>query len=624
MVSNMDDIELTGKSKDMISENISYLQKIFPEVFTEEKIDFEKLKILLGENIDDSNEKYSFTWSGKAQAIKISQKQSAGTLRPCRQESKNWDTTQNLYIEGDNLEVLKLLQKGYCNRIKVIYIDPPFNTGKDFIYPDNLENYFRISSQLNKSEGEKNIAGVKPITNPKNSTRFHSNWLNMMYPRLKLAKNLLTEDGLIFISINDNEYDNLKKICDEIFGEENFIENYIWEHTFRPYASSKINRKNSEYVLCYAKSKKNIKKLIGEKFVSEGLFSLTDNSVKKNSLHFSSNVVKTFLDDGIYQKGDKGICYLEDDVEVKDNTVINEFSLSGSFIWNQDYLDEQIKNNTEIIIPNESFVPYTTSQTLSQSPKKIIPRDKVGDIFKANAEIEALFGSKVFDYPKPSSLIKYLISYLDDKNFIVLDFFSGSATVADAVFKLNFEDNGERNFILVQIPEQTHEDSNAFKLGYENICEIGKERIYRAGNKIVEESGNKDLDIGFKVFKLDSSNLKKWDSDYDGSCESLTTDILKEDRSNEDLIYEIMLKCGVDLTLPVEKRGNVYSVGSEALVMCLEKNVTKEITDEILKFTKNHSSSRVVFRDDGFNGDNDKTHIKEILKRNNISCFITI
>ena len=446
----------------------------------------------------------------------------------------------------------------------------------------------------------------------------------MMYPRLKLAKNLLTEDGLIFISINDNEYDNLKKICDEIFGEENFIENYIWEHTFRPYASSKINRKNSEYVLCYAKSKKNIKKLIGEKFVSEGLFSLTDNSVKKNSLCFSSNVVKTFLDDGIYQKGDKGICYLEDDVEVKDNTVINEFSLSGSFIWNQDYLDEQIKNNTEIIIPNESFVPYTTSQTVSQSPKKIIPRDKVGDIFKANAEIEALFGSKVFDYPKPSSLIKYLISYLDDKNFIVLDFFSGSATVADAVFKLNFEDNGERNFILVQIPEQTNEDSNAFKLGYENICEIGKERIYRAGNKVVEESGNKDLDIGFKVLKLDSSNLKKWDSDYDGSCESLTTDILKEDRSNEDLIYEIMLKCGVELTLPVEKRGNVYSVGSEALVMCLEKNVTKEITDEILKFTKNHSSSRVVFRDDGFNGDNDKTHIKEILKRNNISCFITI
>ena len=624
MVSNVDDIELTGKSKDLISENISYLQKIFPEVFTEEKIDFEKLKILLGENIDDSNEKYSFTWSGKAQAIKISQKQSAGTLRPCRQESKNWDTTQNLYIEGDNLEVLKLLQKGYCNRIKVIYIDPPFNTGKDFIYPDNQENYFRISSQLNKSEGEKNIAGVKPITNPKNSGRFHSNWLNMMYPRLKLAKNLLTADGLIFISINDNEYANLKKICDEIFGEENFIENYIWEHTFRPYASSKINRKNSEYVLCYAKSKKNIKKLIGEKFVSEGLFSLTDNSVKKNSLCFSSNVVKTFLDDGIYQKGDKGICYLEDNIEVKDNTVINEFSLSGSFIWNQNYLDEQIKNNTEIIIPNESFVPYTTSQTVSQSPKKIIPRDKVGDIFKANAEIEALFGSKVFDYPKPSSLIKYLISYLDDKNFIVLDFFSGSATVADAVFKLNFEDNGERNFILVQIPEQTNEDSNAFKLGYENICEIGKERIYRAGNKIVEESGNKDLDIGFKVFKLDSSNLKKWDSDYDWSCESLTTDILKEDRSDEDLIYEIMLKYGVDLTFPVEKRGNVYSVGSGALVMCLEKNVTKEITDEILKFTKNHSSSRVVFRDDGFNGDNDKTHIKEILKRNNISCFITI
>lgn len=621
MVSNVEDIELTGKSKDMISETISYLQNIFPEVFNEEKIDFEKLKILLGGNIDDSNEKYNFTWPGKAQAIKISQKQSSGTLRPCRAESKNWDTTQNIYIEGDNLEVLKLLQKGYCNRIKVIYIDPPFNTGKDFIYHDNLEDYFRISGQLNNSEGEKAIAGIKPITNSQSSGRFHSNWLNMMYPRLKLARNLLTEDGLIFISINDNEYVNLKKICDGIFGEKNFIENYIWEHTFRPY-SSKIYRKNCEYVLCYAKFKKNIKKLIGEKFVSEGMFSLTDNSVKKNSLHFSSNIVKTFLDDGIYHKGDKGICYLEDDVEVKDNIIINEFSLSGSFIWNQDDLDEQIKDNAEILVTNESFVPYTTSKTVIHSPKKIIPRDKVGDIFKANEEIGELFESKVFDYPKPSSLIKYLISYLDDKECIVLDFFSGSATVADAVFKLNLEDNGNRNFILVQIPEQTNEDSNAFKSGYENICEIGKERIRRAGDKIVEQSGNNNLDIGFKVFKLHSSNLKKWDPDYEGVCESLKTDGLKEDRSDEDLIYEIMLKYGVDLTLPVKKRGNVYSVGSGALVICLEKNVTKEITGEILKFTKNHSSSSVVFKEDGFNSDADKTQIKEILKRNNISCFM--
>lgn len=230
----------------------------------------------------------------------------------------------------------------------------------------------------------------------------------------------------------------------------------------------------------------------------------------------------------------------------------------------------------------------------------------------------------MFDYPKPSSLIKYLISYLDDKKFTVLDFFSGSATVADAVFKLNFEDNGNRNFILVQIPEQTDDDSNAFKSGYKNICEIGKQRICRAGDKIVEQSGNKGLDIGFKVFKLDSSNLKKWDLDYECSCESLTADILKESRSDEDLIYEIMLKCGVDLTLPVKKRGNVYSVSSGDLVICLEKKVTEEITGEILKFTKNHSSSRVVFKEDGFNSDADKTQIKEILKRNNISCFICL
>ena len=624
----MNEIKLNGESKDMVQDNVSKLKEIFPEIVIEDKIDFDKLKLILGNNIDENSEKYNFTWPGKTQAIRESQKQSNGTLRPCKEESKNWDSTENLYIEGDNLEVLKLLQKSYYGKIKCIYIDPPYNTGKDFIYSDNykdnLENYLKLTGQI-VEEGERESIGIKLSTNTETAGRYHSNWLNMMYPRLKLARNLLTEDGLIFISIDDNEQDNLKKLCDEIFGEENFIENYIWENTFRPDNSSKINRKNSEFVLCYAKFKKNIKQLIGGKSLSDGLPSLTKNSMKKTTLHFNPNVVKTYLEDGIYYKGDKGSYYLEDDVEVKDNIIINEFSLTGRVIWGQEYLDDQISKGTEIIIKNESFVPYTKkSEPTIQSPNKIIPKDKVGDVLKANAERDALFEDKIFDYPKPTSLIKYLLSYIDDKDYYVLDFFSGSATSADSVLRLNLEDGGTRKFIMVQIPEQSDENSKAFKEGYETICEIGKERIKRAGDQIIKESNNDNLDIGFKVFKLDSSNLEKWDPDYNNIQQSLTVDQIKKDRTNEDLIYEVMLKYGINLTYPIEQENNIYSIGFGALVICLEDNITKDIVDEILNFTNDSSTSRVVFKESGFKSDADKTNIKETLRINNIDEFITI
>ena len=625
----MDEIKMNGESLDIVSDNVSKLKEIFPEVITEDKIDFDKLKLILGSDIDTDSERYSFTWPGKTQAIKESQKQSTGTLRPCKEESKNWDDTKNLYIEGDNLEVLKLLQKTYYNKIKAIYIDPPYNTGKDFVYSDNykdnLQNYLEITGQLSES-GE----SLKLSTNTETSGRYHSNWLNMMYPRIKLARNLLTDDGLLFISIDDNEVNNLKNLCDEVFGEENFIENYIWENTFRPDNSSKINRKNSEFVLCYAKYRRNIKQLIGGKSVSDGLPSLTKNSMNKTTLHFNANVVKTYLNDGTYLKGDKGSYYLENDVEVKDNVIVTEFSLTGRVIWGQEYLDLQISKGTEIIIKNESFVPYTKkNEPTIQSPNKIIPKDKVGDVLRANAERDALFEDKVFDYPKPTSLIKYLTSYIDDDRFIVMDFFSGSATTADSIFQLNLEDNGKRNFILVQLPEKINEKSKAFNSGYENICEIGKERIRRAGDKIVQESGNKDLDIGFKVFKLDSSNLNKWDPYYDNLEQTLlvSQDNIKPDRTQEDLIYEIMLKYGIDLTLPIEEydagENKIYSIGFGALLICLDNKITKDITDSIIELAS-EDVSRVVFKDNGFASDADKTNIKETLRTHNIDEFITI
>ena len=448
----------------------------------------------------------------------------------------------------------------------------------------------------------------------------------MMYPRLKLARNLLSKDGVIFISIDDNELINLKKCCDEIFGEENFIENYIWENTFRPDNSSKIIRKNSEFILCYAKFKNNINQLIGGKSISKGLPSLTKNSMKETTLSFKANVVKTYLDDGIYKSGNKGSYLLEDDVEVKCGKIINDFRLTGRVIWGQEYLDNQIDNGTEIIIKNESFVPYTKkNKSTIQSPNKIIPKTKVGDILKANAERDAIFGKKIFDYPKPSSLIKYLGSYFKEQGYVILDFFSGSATTAHATIQLNSEDNGKRKFIMVQIPELTDEKSDAYKAGYKNICEIGKERIRRAGDKILEESDTKNLDIGFKVFKLDSSNLEKWDPDYDNLEQTLLTnnENIKPDRTELDLIYEIMLKYGIDLTLPIEKINNIYSIGYGALLICLEDNITKEIAEEIIKL-KSEDISRVVFKDSGFKSDADKTNIKETLRINNIDEFITI
>jgi adenine-specific DNA-methyltransferase len=453
-----------------------------------------------------------------------------------------------------------------------------------------------------------------------------------MYPRLKLARNLLTDDGVIFISIDDNEVENLRKLCDEIFGEENFIETYIWENTFRPDNSSKINRKNAEFILCYSKYKYNIKQLIGGKSFSEGLPSLTKNSMKKTTLNFKSNIVKTYLKDGIYFSGDKGGYILENDVTVKNGKIINDFKLTGRVIWGQEYLDKQLDNGTEIIIKNESFVPYSKkSEPTIQSPNKIIPK-KVGDVLQANSERDALFDKKVFDYPKPINLIKYFISFFYKNDFYVLDFFSGSSTVANAVIKLNSEDKCNRNFIMVQIPEITDEKSEAFKAGYKNICEIGKERIRRAGDKIKSESNNNDLDTGFKVFKLDSSNLNKWNPDYDDVQKTLmdSVDNVIPGRNELDLVYEVMIKYGIDLSLAIEEYNcgewTVYSVGYGALLVCLDDNITKEIADFIIKLKNklNPVTLRVVFKDNGFKSDSDKTNIKETLKTNNVDEFITI
>ena len=621
--------KLDGKSEDVLSDNILKLKEIFPEVFEDGKIDFEKLELLLGENVDTGDERYNFTWPGKTDAIRESQKQSTGTLRPCVEESKDWDSTQNLYIEGDNLEVLKLLQKSYYGKVKCIYIDPPYNTGKDFVYhddyKDNLENYLELTGQVSKVEGERESNGIKLSTNVESDGRFHSNWLNMMYPRLKLARNLLKDDGVIFISIDDNEVDNLKKICNDIFGEQNFQSCVSWRRrSNQPNDDSKMIAKVKEYILVYSKSYEVLKKL-----KSFGKVPLSDKRLSTYTNPDNDPKGEWSTTPWCASRGQGGSKY---EIVTPTGKSYNETWLGTK---------ETFKNLLE-----EERIVFTNNGD-GKPRKKVYKRDAIkkgqsaidfwqgkmfGDNLSATADLKKIFKlNRVFDYSKPVNLLNIILRlscpFIDG---LVLDFFSGSATMAEAVLKYNSTMQKKLNYVMIQLDEKIPKSSEAYNAGYENICEIGKERIRRAGDMIVGESGNSDLDIGFKVFKLDSSNLEKWDPDFDNLEQTLLSfqDNVKSDRCDLDLVYEVMLKYGLDLTLPVEKielsNNLVYSVGFNALLICLDDNVTSGIANEIVDLQKDSEVIRVVFKDNGFASDSDKTNIKETLKNNGIEEFITI
>ena len=613
----MKETQLDGESLDIVSDNVSKLKEIFPEVITEDKIDFDKLKLILGSDIDTDSERYSFTWPGKTQAIKESQKQSTGTLRPCKEESKNWDTTKNLYIEGDNLEVLKLLQKGYYNKVKMIYIDPPYNTGNDFVYSDdykdNLTNY---------------LENYKHTTNKESDGRFHSKWLNMLYPRLKLARNLLKDDGFIFISISDEEVNNLKKICDEIFGEENF-RNTLFTRRYDKnlnlqFAKEGLKSMNVglEYILIYSKN---------------------PNS-KLTAVYRESNDERSKIG---YWKG----FWNNADRPTMRYPILGFEPTEGQWKWKKEVAYEAINNY------NEYLEKYSKQYSLEEywlktgKNKRFIRRKDGGTgknkgvehwvapsegILRNTNWSDILVSKKnnvniPFDSPKNTNLLKELIKLAGvNTKDIILDFFSGSSSTAVAVLEYNLENNYSNNFVMIQLPESTNEKSEAIKEGFKNICEIGKERIRREGEIFIEKSYDKNLDIGFKVFKLDSSNFKKWAPDYENlekTLDDFTDNINEVDRTQEDLIYEIMLKYGIDLTLPIEEydagENKIYSIGFGALLICLDNKITKDITDSIIELAS-EDVSRVVFKDNGFASDADKTNIKETLRTHNIDEFITI
>ena len=626
--------KMDGKSKDLLKENIEQLKQLFPEVCCEDKIDFDKLKQVLGEYVDDDRERYNFTWNGKGRSLRLSQTPSLGTLRPCKEDSKEWDSTQNLYIEGDNLEVLKLLQKSYYGKVKMIYIDPPYNTGNDFVYPDDfddsIEHYKEITGQID-SEGN------KQSTNPETNGRFHTDWLNMMYPRLKLARNLLSKEGVLFVSIDVHEIENLIKIGKEVFGELNYINALKWKRKKQPSFLSKHIAPVMEYVLIFAKDSMSLEKLSVEK-VSDSTKKVINISNQESERIFKEGVEVKGLHNGIIPKGSYDIKTMKveymNDIVVKNGRTVVPVKVKAKFLNTQERITEFIDNGLLFITSKMGLRRYVSED--EKEKEKAITDLLVdwGDNQDSENEQLEMFGEKFFDYTKPINLLYNLTKSCTKNNDIILDFFSGSATTAHAVMQLNAEDGGDRRFIMVQLPEVCGEKTEAYKAGYKNICEIGKERIRRAGDKIkaqieeenaqlkIDDEPKKVPDIGFRVFKLDSSNLKKWHPDYDDLEKTLLDSIENyvEGRSELDVVYEIILKMGLDLTYPIDELDvngrKIYSVAFGALMICLDDHITKEIADGMISLYKEYQPElwKVVFKDNGFENDSAKTNIKEQLK----------
>ncbi|MDH5508837.1 MAG: site-specific DNA-methyltransferase [Nitrospinota bacterium] len=610
-----------GKSLDMVKGNLEALKTIFPEAFTEDGVNFETLRQLLGDEVDDGEEKYGLNWHGKKKARQIALTPSLGTLRPCPEESVDWNTTQNLFIEGDNLEVLKLLQKSYANKVKMIYIDPPYNTGKEFIYPDkfqdNLDTYLKYT-------GQKDDEGFKVSSNTESSGRYHTNWLNMIYPRLKLARNLLRDDGVIFISIDDNESTNLRIICNDIFGEENFIGSLIWKRRVSSAMADNNVSSDHDYVVCYQKG--NLKGFAGfEKDFKR--YSNPDNDkrgpwISDNlTVGMNSSMRPNQAYDLVDPKTGSTYPYNPNRVWAFIPETMNRMIAEGRIIFPDDPAKRPMQKRFQNEL-NNTHNPFST-----------LMLDRVGLNTEATRTIQDVMERNVFEYSKPVSLLKTLVPQICvSKNDIVLDFFAGSCVTAHAVLDLNKDGDDNLKFVMVQLPEPCDEKSEAFKGGYKTIADIGKERIRRVAAKIKEETPLYQGDLGFKVFKLDSSNIQTWNPDRDDLEQTLLdhADHLVEGRSEEDVLYELLLKRGVDLTVPIEQKEvsgkAVYSIGYGVLFTCLDTSISRDDVESLAQGIvawheelKPESDTQVVFRDSAFADDIAKTNMTAILEQNGIA-----
>ena len=613
--------KLDMKSKDIVKDNISKISELFPDCISEGKIDFDMLKQKLSKDIiDDGKERYQLTWAGKKEAIVNANIPCNKTLRPVKEKSANFDITNNIYIEGDNFDVLKILQESYLNKIKCIYIDPPYNTGKDFIYNDNFNK--TIQDELfdsGFSDNDKN----KLISNSQSNSRFHSNWLSMIYSRLKLARNLLNEKGVIYISIGNDEVDNLRKICDEIFGENNFIAQLVWTNNEGGGSSdSKFFKVKHEYILCYAKNIDKTTKIKNIPIEDTERYKLADEYVKTRGNYQLVKLASASLQ---YSQSLDYPIETPDGNEIfpKDNTDKDK----AIWRWSKEKLKWGINNNFLEWKKDKNGIwqIYTKQYTNCDKDGNIVERTKtpLGLIDKYSStqgsnELFDLFKCRTFGYPKPTELIKYLLERFSNENDdIVLDFFSGSATTADAMMQLNSSDNIKRRYILVQMEEMCDESSEAFKSNYKTICDIGEERIRRAGNKIKEET-NADIDYGFRVYKVDSSNMKDVyyaPTDLQQAQLNMFESNIKEDRTAEDLLTQVILDLGLTLDLSIEERNiinnKVYFVANNSLVACFDDTIDINIVDEICKC----NPLKIVFKESSFKTDSDKINVFERIKK---------
>lgn len=617
----MDKLKMQTANK--ADENFKKLAALFPNAVTEtinengEVVRAIDKDVLMQEIsctvVDGKEECYQFTWPDKKKSVLLANAPINKTLRPCREESVDFDTTENLYIEGDNLEVLKLLQETYLGKVKMIYIDPPYNTGNDFVYEDDfaqsMDEYLANSGQYDED-------GNRMVQNTESNGRFHTDWLNMIYPRLKLAKDLLAEDGIIFVSIDEHESHNMRKICDEIFGAENFISQIVWEKRYTRSNNAKRFTTLTEPIICYVKSitsVTDIKEKRSDK--ADSIYSNPDNDPRGawTSVSYVNPATKEQRPNLVYP-----ILNPITGVVVEHPT--------NAWKYEKNTYDKHVQENRLYWGKAGENTYPRLKKFLSEMDGGMVPVDlwrqeDTGTTDQGSKELESLLGRKIFDFPKPQSLVKRIISLIlngdDGKNNFILDFFSGSATTAHAVMQLNAEDGGHRKFIMVQLPEVTDKKSEAYKAGYKNICEIGKERIRRAGAKIKEEGGltAQNLDVGFRVLKCDTSNMKDVyynPADYKFDLLSDFEDNIKEDRTPEDLLFQVMLDLGVLLSSKIEETTiagkKVFNVEDNYLIACFDSNVT----DETIKAIAMQKPYYFVMRDSSMANDTVATNFDQI------------
>ena len=611
---------LSLQSADGAQLNLDALYQIAPSCFTEAAdspnggvkrvVNFDILRQLLGDDaVEDATEAYEFNWVGKQAARAEVLRPINKTLRPVKEDSVDWDTTQNLYIEGDNLEVLKLLQKSYLGKVKMIYIDPPYNTRNDFVYHDNSG---RSQKEEDLAAGNIDELGNRYRKNTDSNGRYHSDWCSMIYSRLMVARSLLTEDGVIFISIDDNEQKNLKNICDEVFGENNYLAQVVWERAYSPVNLKKHFSESHDYVLSYAKSIENL--------ICNGLPKTSDaldryknpDNDPRGPWKSADATVGPAVNDKLYP------------ITLPSGRVV--YPSSGRcWLYTEARFKEMVADNRVWFGADGNSVPaikkFASEVKQTMTPMTIWKYTEVGHSQEAAQNLKKLFDNHdYFDYPKPVELIKRCITLYSSRESVILDFFSGSATTAHAVMQLNAEDRGNRNFIMVQLPEATPENSEAYKAGYKNICEIGKERIRRAGKKIKNESPltTQDLDTGFRVFRVDESNFEDVERTpklYNQEQLELFLNNIKSDRTDLDLLFGCMLNWGVQLSLPItteEVDGkNIYTVNEGDLVACF----ADKVTDNVVRVMAEKQPLRVIFRDSCFDRDADKINIYETFKQ---------